>query len=58
MEESDRTEAEQLWDEIRVLIQQAEALNATTQRSRNLSLVITNLENAEDKMRRHIVEGK
>jgi hypothetical protein len=56
--ESSYTEAELLYQDIEKLIERAKELNATDERTRNLSLVITNLENAEDKMRRHIVLGE
>lgn len=40
--------------ELQRLIAKLEFINTTPERSRSLSLAITNLENAEDKLVRHI----
>jgi hypothetical protein len=54
MEPTDPTEADLLWQDMEALLKRAQALEV---RSRNLSLFITNLENAQDKLRRYIVDG-
>lgn len=43
-----------LWNELKALTDKFRTVNESTERSRNLSLVITNLENAEDKVKRHL----
>jgi hypothetical protein len=46
---------EDLFEELKALTVKLKWLNDSGQeRSRNMSLCITNLENAEDKLRRHI----
>lgn len=43
-----------LWAELRALTDRVRTLNEGPTRSRNLSLVITRLEDAEDRMKRHL----
>ena len=48
---------EQLLEELVALRKKLAYLNNTTERSRNMSLTVTNLENAEDKLRRHLEDA-